>query len=508
MKKKNTDNKEFRSHKGNKLSAAEKLSLEARELAATEQHDDRPSRGFLDVGLLWPGSYEAGMASLGYLWAMKVLSIPEVTTVHRYFGEPPCWSEGAPALALESRYPLYQMDIVAISVSYEPDILVMLKMLRDAGISEFSNRRDEDDPIVIVGGPLVRANPSLVVPFGDICIAGDGDGFGGVFGELLRGMGNSYGGKAALMEGLKASPGYVAPELADGITGLGKVLHESVRLPVVSSVIAPRSALGSLRLVEVTRGCPKQCTFCIGRGSNLSLRQADPALVMSLIPEGTPGLGLVGAAVSYWSGLEGVLEQARARGMGIGISSLRADRLSGELVGLLASCGTKILTVAADGASERMRKKVKKGVSEQHLIDAAGYAKDAGMSAMKVYQMIGLPGEKEADYEEMAEFCTELSSIIQVVLSASVFVPKRFTPLQGADFAGTKYMDSVVRYIRGMLGPGVSMSQVSPREAAMEYLLNRATTADAEAIVELSRTPARFSDYRSAFADRFQLIND
>lgn len=440
------------------------------------------------------------MASLGYVWAWRALSLPDLTSVHRYFAEPPCWQEGSVALALESRALLYQMDIVAVSISYELDILPLLQVLEASQIPALAEERTEEDPLIVIGGPLVRANPDLVVPFADIAIGGDGEGFAET---LSQALGQGKTGKAELLAALEKAPGRVKRPKRGRIP-YPACTASAASLPLISPVIAPKSALGPLRLIEVSRGCPMACSFCIGRSDNLPLRMADAAETLQRIPTDSPGIGLVGAAVSYWPGLEETLAFARQHQMTVGISSLRADRLNPEIVAGLAACGTRILTVALDGASKRIRKSVGKAITEQHLIDAATWARQANMGALKVYQMFGFPDEEEEDYEEMGEFINELARIIQVVISPSVLVPKRYTPLEKADFAGVRYMDSVVKYIRGLLGPGVTMSQISPREAAMETLLNHVKCEDAPMVLEVARKGGKYADFRSVFGERFE----
>ena len=486
-------------HQGNNLSAAERLNRQARELVETET-SFRRTVGSTQIGLVWPGPYDAGMASLGYHWAWRSLSIPEVTSVHRYFAEQPCYEEGSPALSLDSRQALYQMDIVAVSISYELDILPLLRMLEDSGVPPLASDRTDEDPLVVIGGPLVRANPDLVEPFAEIAISGDGEGFADLLTTVLQ---QGTKGRQTLIEALEKAPGRVKRPKRGRIP-LKTCCYAGNALPLVSPVIAPKSALGSLRLVEVTRGCPRQCTFCIGRSDNLPLRMADLNETLERIPKDSPGIGLVGAAVCYWPGLEPTLEFARSHGMTVGISSLRADKLTPSIVSALASCGTRILTVAADGASQRIRDEVGKGINQQHLLDAATWARQANMGALKLYQMIGFPDEEEEDYEEMADFCNELARIIQVVISPSVLVPKRFTPMEKADFAGVRDMDSVVKYLRGMLGPGVTMSQTSPREAAMETLLNHARVEDAPLVLDVARRGGRYADFRAVFGERLE----
>ena len=122
-------------------------------------------------------------------------------------------------------------------------------------------------------------------------------------------------------------------------------------------------------------------------------------------------------------------------------ASLRADRLTQELVDQLRRGGAQGLTVASDGASQRMRDLVDRKHSEAQLLQAARFAKTAGMKQLKVYSMVGLPTEEDADIDELARFTTELSKVLPVALGVAPFVAKRNTPLDGAPFAGIREVD-------------------------------------------------------------------
>jgi radical SAM superfamily enzyme YgiQ (UPF0313 family) len=177
------------------------------------------------------------------------------------------------------------------------------------------------------------------------------------------------------------------------------------------------------------------------------------------------------------------------------VSSLRADRLDAETVGLLAKTGCEVLTVAADGGSERLRQEIGKEVTEADLVRCAELARDAGMNALKVYAMVGLPGETEEDIRELALLANRLHRIRPVVLSLAVFVPKRFTPLAGAEFGPVGAVAERLRLLRRGCSGGVRLGRVSAREAAVEHWLSHATAADAEKIIAVARTPARVQDW-------------
>ena len=167
--------------------------------------------------------------------------------------------------------------------------------------------------------------------------------------------------------------------------------------------------------------------------------------MLSSVPEYARRVGLVGAAVTDHPGIKKIVRGIVDAGREIGISSLRADRLDEELVGLLARGGYRTLTTASDGASQRLRNLVARRTTEQHLIRAAQLARRCGLHRLKLYELIGLPTETSDDIDELIRFSRELAAIVPVSLAISPFVPKRNTPLDGCEFEPVASPESETR---------------------------------------------------------------
>src|SRR6185295_17597099 len=161
------------------------------------------------------------------------------------------------------------------------------------------------------------------------------------------------------------------------------------------------------------------------------MRLVQPDSVLGYLPDGARRVGLVGAAVTDHPKIREIVRRIVDSGREVGISSLRADRLDDELVGLLARGGYRTLTTASDGASERLREQILRKTREKHLVRAAEFARAHGMRTLKLYEMVGLPTETEDDIDELARFAKELSKIVPIALGVAPFVAKRNTPLDG-----------------------------------------------------------------------------
>src|SRR5262249_19240028 len=183
--------------------------------------------------------------------------------------------------------------------------------------------------------------------------------------------------------------------------------------------------------------------WVMGRSTNGGMRLVQPARVKSLIPDDARRVGLVGAAVTDHPGLPEILRFIVDSGREVGISSLRADRLNDEIVGLLQRGGYRTLTTAADGASERLRADIQRKTKERHLMRAAELVRDHGLRQLKLYMMLGVPGETMDDIDELARFSLELAAVApRVAMGIAPFVAKRNTPLDGAPFEAIEIIDA------------------------------------------------------------------
>ena len=188
------------------------------------------------------------------------------------------------------------------------------------------------------------------------------------------------------------------------------------------------------------------------------------------------------------------------RGVEVGLSSLRPDRLSDEFVGALKRAGTKTLTTAMDGPSERLRETLERKARIRHLLKCAEMARKHKMDRLKLYLMVGLPTETEADIDECVAFSTELSKIIPLSLGIAPFCSKRNTPMDGLGFAGIDVVtDRLDRLRRGLKGR-VDVRSTSAKWAWVEYVLAQGGEAEGLALIDAVAQGGRFSHYKKAFA--------
>jgi radical SAM superfamily enzyme YgiQ (UPF0313 family) len=453
----------------------------------------------LRVALCHPSPYSAAMSSLGYQTIYREINLhPEACAERAFLPENPgdYRKYRLPLLSYESETALSNFPIVAFSIAYELELPGLLEMLDLCGIPLLRQERTEKHPFILVGGPLTNSSPAILAPFADLIILGEGE-------ELIHAFLNEAAGtdKRDLAARFASVPGCYAPGITPDVPPGAKV--DDIRLPAYSQIITKHAVLTSMFLIEPERGCSRSCAYCVMRGAiSGGMRPVSPDKVLSLIPEYVRRVGLVGAAVTDHPKIAEIVRRIVASGREIGISSLRADRLNEELVGLLAQGGYKTLTTASDGASQRMRNLVDRKTTERHLIRAAELVRSYGLQRLKLYEIVGLPGETMNDIEELIRFSLELSRIAPLSLSISSFVAKRNTPLDGAPFEAVSLQMSKLSKIRSGLKGKVDVKPSSVRWAWVEYMLSQGGQSAGMAAMDAWKDGGSFASWKRALTSR------
>jgi radical SAM superfamily enzyme YgiQ (UPF0313 family) len=451
------------------------------------------------VALCHPSTYPAAMSSLGYQTIYREIHLHDDVSAERAFlpDIPDDYRrKRTPVFTYESEMPLSDFPVVAFSIAYELELTGILEMLDLSGIPLLRQNRTERHPLVIAGGPLTYSNPVILAPFVDLIIAGEGEERIHAFLDAAAGMSRDK-----LLARFSAVPGCFVPGMTPDLPQAVKA-SDGV-LPAFSQILTANTVLTSMFLIEPERGCSRGCTYCVMRCSTSGGMRLVPAKkVFSLIPANARRVGLVGAAVTDHPQIKGLVQRIVESGREIGLSSLRADRLDEELVRLLAQGGYKTLTTAADGASQRMRDLVDRKIGEQHLIRAAELVRAFGLRSLKLYVMVGLPGETMEDINELIRFSSELSGITPLSLSISPFVAKRNTPLADARFEALSVQAEKLSRIRSGLRGKAVVKPVSPRWAWVEYMLSQGGETAGLAAMDAWRNGGSFASWKRAFLHR------
>jgi len=474
------------------------LLLEAKALLEAER-GTLFKQGALGVALCYPSPYRVGMSSLGFQTIYrKINELPFAYAERAFLPEDEALMRRLrmPLFSLETQRPVSAFSVLAFSVAYELELVGLLSMLELSGLALRSSERPEHAPLVVAGGPLSFSNTAPLEPFVDVVVQGEAEELVEV---LLRAC-EASSSKSQTLNALAQQPGFFVP----GISEAPKRFHVhkalDTVLPAYSQVVTPHTELSSMFLIETGRGCSRSCRYCVMRKTtNGGLRLVPAQRILESIPPWARRVGFVGAAVTDHPKLLELLEASIVAGREVGVSSLRADRLSLPLVKALRAGGAQALTVAMDGASQRLRDLLERRHTEEHIVQAAQWAKACSMRHLKLYVMLGLPSEEEADVEELARFCKELSGQLPLVLSIAPFVAKRHTPMDGAPFAGIAEVEARLRLLRARLGGKAQLRPTSSRWAFIEYMLSQCGPEAGLAAMEAWKRGGKFSHWSAAF---------
>jgi radical SAM superfamily enzyme YgiQ (UPF0313 family) len=451
------------------------------------------------VGLCYPSPYRVGMSSLGYQRVYRAIMETPGLACERAFLDDECEADGAlrpeRPVTYESLRPIDELSVLAFSVAYELELAGLVRMLQAAGIPPRWRDRDESHPLVIAGGPLTFSNPAPLGALVDAVVVGEADSRIVEVIQATRGCA-----REAQLDALARIPHVFVPAKHALLPSVGA--EDDAVLPAYSAIRTPNTELANMFLIEAERGCSRGCSYCVMRRStNGGMRIVPAEVVLEKIPLDVRRVGLVGAAVSDHPKIVSILHSLADRGCEVGLSSLRPDRLAAhdDFVLALSKVGYRTLTTAMDGTSERVRERLERRARPKHLMKCAELARKYKMDRLKLYLMVGTPGETDEDVDECIAFTTELSRIIPLALGIAPFCPKRNTPLAGEPFAGIAVVESRLARLRRGLRGRVDLRATSARWAWVESVLAQGGEAEGLLVVDAVDAGGSFRAFERAF---------
>jgi radical SAM superfamily enzyme YgiQ (UPF0313 family) len=449
-----------------------------------EQPDALDWGGRLPVALVVPGEEGLALSALGWQAVWGLLARDPTLAVERFFCR-----RGQPPEAEDSGRPLADFPLIAFSLAYEEDYLPALAALAGAGLPLRAAQRP-GFPLVLAGGPLAFLNPAPILPALDLLFVGEAEaGLPAVL-SRLRALALSGADKAACLAAVADLPGVLVPGLSR--TPVRRAVDSQARAPTLlpepgySRFVSGHAAFRDMFLIEVNRGCPHGCRFCAAGYAYRPPRQADLAGLQGLIEEVSPRkVGLIGTALTDWPELIPFLTWLRERGTKFALSSVRADGITPELMTILRASGLRTLTLALEAASDRLRRAANKQLSREALLRAVALAGTHGVNHLKLYCIVGWPGETPDDFADLSPLLAEVAlaggigqgkkGIAHATLSVNPLVPKPATPMQWAPMATEAALETAYDGLRGVIKPlrGFRLETENPSQARMQGLLAR-----------------------------------
>ena len=459
--------------------------------------------------LTYPEVYEVGASNLGHIILYNIINAqPQQLCDRTYLPAPDLSAKlretNAPLFALESKRPLQDFDILGFSLSYELGATNILEMLSLANIPLTWKERDEGDyPLIFAGGQTATSNPEPYADFFDFVALGDGEELLPEIGFIIK-EGKAVGlSKEELLLDLAQVPGVYVPRFYEmAADGSVHPINDEVPKRILRRVATPIPAysIGLVPFVEtvhdrltveIRRGCTRGCRFCQPGMLTRPATDVEPEKVVDAIEKGMRATGynefsLLSLSCSDYLALPAVGMEIKNRlqeeNISLSLPSQRVDRFDDNIADIIGGIRKSGLTFAPEAGTQRMRDVVNKGLTNEELLRGIQTAVARGWSKVKLYFMIGLPGETDVDIAGIAETvrwlrreCTQLSKKrLNFNITISNFTPKPHTPFQWHSVSTSEFLrkqELLKEEFRRIKGVKINYTDV--RISAMEDFVGR-----------------------------------
>jgi radical SAM family uncharacterized protein/radical SAM-linked protein len=464
------------------------------------------------TALIFPDLYEIGMSHLGLHILYHILNDTPWALADRAYCpdrdmEGRLKERGIPLFGIESRRPLRDFDILGITLPYELCYINIITILECAKIPLLA--RDRDDPMwpVVIGGGSCAVNPEPVAGIFDAILIGDGEDAILEVADVVRSWKEAKGTKKEILKALSRIKGVYVPgfyrALYDEANGNFKALEPidhaglSISRRIVSGLsdrgfperpILPYTQIVHDRLgVEIARGCTRGCRFCQAGITYRPVRERRPEEVMDLLQKGLEATGWEEVSLlSLSTGdygcltplLTSVMDRCSGGHVSISLPSLRVGTLTPDIMAQIRRVRKTGFTLAPEAGSERLRRVINKGITEEALLETASQVYAMGWKGIKLYFMIGLPTETIEDVlaiDELARKVLSLAKRMQgVTVSAGTFVPKPHTPFQWERQITLDESRERIELLKAKIkGHGLKLKWHDPRQSLLEGIFAR-----------------------------------
>lgn len=444
--------------------------------------------------MAYPACESFALSSLGYMWLYKLTDCYEGVDSEMVYTD-----------TQNTRIKANEVQAIAFSLSFDFDFMGVFELLEKYSIPFYSNERNENHPLIFAGGPVLTTNPEPYKKFFDFMILGDGEE---IFKQVLNILKENFS-KNDTLEKLSKLEGIYIPNKTKTV----KKVTEKLETVIYTPVLSDKSYFKDTFIIEVARGCMNRCAFCTASYINLPFRNYEYQKIIDAIELGlknTNKIALLGAQISAHPEFNNIMKYLKDKmdsgvEIELGISSLRTDSVTPELVQTLVKGGQKTSTIAIEAASERLRKFINKNLKEEQILNAVKISRENGLKGLKIYSMIGIPNETQEDIDEFLRLAKKIKAEnkgFEITFSFSTFVPKPQTPLQWSKREDTKNLEKKQKYLEKEFAKlGISSKFSSAKWDYWQTILSRGDESLAELLVYAYKNGGKNGAYKSGIKE-------
>lgn len=444
-----------------------------------------------NLWMAYPACESFALSSLGYMWLSKLAEEADFVNTERVYTD-----------SQATRIKPFEVDAIAFSMSFDFDFMGVFELLDKYKIPLKVSMRDDTLPLIFAGGPVITTNPEPYIDFFDFFIIGDGEE---VFLKVLKILSYKKEKEETLKE-LSSVEGVYIPNLTKSVKKITEKLNNVIYTPILSD----KSYFKDTFIIELARGCMNRCAFCTASYLNLPFRNNEYDKIIEIIDkalENTPKIALLGAQISAHPRFLDIMRYLEAKidsgvNIELGISSLRTDAVTSELIRILVKGGQKNSTIAIEAASERLRKFINKNLKEEQILNAVKISRENGLLGLKIYSMIGIPNETMDDIDEfirLAKLIKSQNKGFNITFSFSTFVPKPQTPLQWSQREDSKSLEKKQKYLEKELAKiGIGSKFSSVKWDYWQTVLSRGDSSLGEFLLDIYKQGGKIGAYKSA----------
>lgn len=448
----------------------------------------------INVSLIYPNSYYVGMSNIGFHSIYHLLNLNEDINLSRFFFSQ---SSQNKLYSPDKAFNLNQSDVILLSQSFELDCLNFINILTHNNINPLKTKRKETAPLILAGGIFPTINPEIYYDIVDAVFFGEIEAYSDFFLQSIRSVKTVC--KENICRDVYSYFNYEAGRAL--LPSVPDITSESI--PAHSVIISNDTSFKDYFLVEISRGCKFNCSFCLVTNLYREFRFYSKHQILNLVDkalEYTDKIGLISALTTEHPDLEEIVTEINRRGGLVNFSSLRIEKVDSKMLNLMKLNKQNTLTIAPESASPSIKKVIGKNILDDKIFEVIENSLDYNIKKVKIYFIIGFETETEKDIDKNIEFIKNVREVLlkkagktktmpRIIISVSPFIPKPHTEMKDTKTHTIKEIKRRAYYIKKHILPlgGIDFHLESPQLSHAQKILSKGNKDIGQLLIKIAK---------------------